>query len=49
MQVVFVRDSIVVRSGRKKIDNPYVAKVASIWQESGIACRVVWVLDCLII
>lgn len=31
-----MRDSITVRSGHKKSDIPYVAKVGSIWQEAGI-------------
>ena len=35
LQKVFVRDCILVRSGRKRNDNPYVAKVASFWQETG--------------
>ncbi|XP_003386348.2 PREDICTED: uncharacterized protein LOC100637584 [Amphimedon queenslandica] len=40
---VFVRDSITVRSGHKKSDVPYVAKVGSIWQESdGINLTVFW-------
>ena len=33
LQVINVRDCILIRSGKK---NPYVAKIAGIWQESGI-------------
>ena len=36
IQKLFVRDCILVKSGKRKDDKPYVAKVASIWQESGL-------------
>lgn len=32
---IFVRDCVTIRSGVKKNDRPYVAKIASIWQEPG--------------
>ena len=36
IQKLFVRDCILVKSGKRKEDKPYIAKVASIWQESGL-------------
>ena len=35
LQEVFVRDCVVVKSGKKKQDKPFLAKIASIWQETG--------------
>ena len=35
IQDIFVRDSVVIRSESGKSDKPYVAKIGSIWQESG--------------
>jgi len=43
IQEVHVRDCVVIKSGRKKMDKPYIAKVASLWQESGgIMMSVFW-------
>lgn len=36
IQEVHARDCVVIKSGRKKMDKPYIAKVASLWQESGM-------------
>ena len=30
-----MRDCVLVRSGTKKSDKPYIAKIASLWKESG--------------
>ena len=32
-QELWVRDCIIVRSGKRKQDRPYIAKVGSIWKE----------------
>ena len=36
-QEIYVRDCVAVKSGRKK---PYIAKVASLWQETGKVVQV---------
>ena len=35
-QEIYVRDCVVIKADTEKQDNPYVAKIGSIWQESGI-------------
>ena len=33
-QELWVRDCITVRSGKRKKDRPYIAKIGSIWREN---------------
>lgn len=35
-----MRDCVVIKAGTEKEENPYVAKIGSIWQEPGIVYNV---------
>ena len=35
VQEIFVRDCVVINAGTEKRKNAYIAKIASIWRESG--------------
>ena len=34
LQELWVRDCITVKSGKRKKDKPYIAKIGSIWREN---------------